>query len=131
MIVGDGDAYNPGTNNISFLGNFATNPVPSGAEFDAIRSETGSSILAPGFAASFQGNFSALGGIMAVSGAEFSGNVNALIEGTIISYSDNPIIIEGNATLNFDQSADIGVPAGFDLLRVLTYDPDSYSEVPQ
>jgi hypothetical protein len=129
MIVGDGDADNPGTNNISFLGNFATNPVPSGAEFDAIRSETGSSILAPGFAASFQGNFSALGGIMAVSGAEFSGNANALIEGTIINYSDNPIVIEGNATLNFDRSDDIRVPAGFDLLRVLNYDPSSYEEL--
>jgi hypothetical protein len=128
MIVGNGDADNPGTNNISFLGNFATNPIPSGAEFDAIRSETGSSILAPGFVASFQGNFSALGGVMAVSGAEFSGNVNALIEGTIINYSDNPIVIDGNATLNFDRSADIGVPAGFDLLRVLNYDPSSYEE---
>jgi len=131
MIVGDGDPDNPGTNNISFLGNFATNPCPSGAEFDAIRSETGSSILAPGFVASFSGNFSALGGVMAVSGAEFSGNVSALIEGTIINYSDNPITIEGNATLNFDRSADIEVPAGFDLLRVLTYDPDSYSEILQ
>jgi len=78
MIVGDGDAYNPGTNSISFCGNFATNPYPSGSEFDAIRSETGSSIVAPGFSASFSGNFAALGGVMAVSGAHFSGNVSAV-----------------------------------------------------
>jgi hypothetical protein len=129
MIVGDGDADNPGTNMISFLGNFATNPYPPGPEFDAIRSETGSSILAPGFAVSFQGNFSALGGVMAVSGAYFSGNVNAVIKGTIINYSENPITIEGNARLNFDRSDDIKVPAGFDLLRVLKYDPSSYEEL--
>jgi len=130
MIVGDGaDVDNPGTNKISFLGNFATNPYPPGAEFDAIRSETGSSILAPGFGASFQGNFSALGGVMAVSGAHFSGNVNALIKGTIINYSDNPTTVMGNATLNFDRSDDIKVPAGFDLRRVLTYDSSSYEEI--
>jgi len=129
LIVGDGDVDNPGTNKISFLGNFATNPYPPGAEFDAIRCETGSSILAPGFTASFQGNFSALGGVMAVSGAYFSGNVNATIKGTIINYSENPTTIEGNATLNFDRSDDIKVPAGFDLIRVLIYDSSSYEEL--
>ena len=129
LIVGDGDVDNPGTNKISFLGNFATNPYPPGAEFDAIRSESGSSILAPGFAVSFEGNFSALGGVMAVSGASFSGNVNATIEGTIINYSENPTTIEGNATLNFDRSDDIKIPAGFDLLRVLTFDSSSYEEL--
>ncbi|MBA7643965.1 hypothetical protein ES703_51700 [subsurface metagenome] len=129
LIVGNGDVDNPGTNNISFLGNFETNPYPPGAEFDAIRSETGSSILAPGFAVSFEGNFSALGGVMAVSGASFAGNVNATIEGTIINYSENPTTIEGNATLNFDRSDDIKIPAGFDLLRVLIFDSSSYEEL--
>ena len=129
LIVGDGDVDNPGTNKISFFGNFETNPYPPGPEFDAIRSETGSSILAPGFAASFGGNFSALGGVLAVSGAYFSGNVNATVKGTIINYSEDPTTIEGNATLNFDRSDDIKVPAGFDLIRVLTYDSSSYEEL--
>ena len=129
MIVGDGDVNDPGTNSISFLGNFATNPYPSGVEFDAIRQETGSSILAPGFAASFEGNFSAIGGVMAVSGVHFSGNVNAIVKGTIINYSENPTVIEGNATLNFDRSDNIKVPAGFDIYRILTYNPASYEEL--
>jgi len=129
MIVGDGDAYNPGTNSISFLGNFETNPYPSGSEFDAIRSETGSSIVAPGFAASFSGNFAALGGVMAVSGAHFSGNVSAVVKGTILNYSENPTVIEGNSTMNFDRSDNIKVPAGFDTHRILTYNPASYEEL--
>ena len=129
MIVGDGDVNNPGTNSMTFLGNFAANPYPSGSEFDAIRSETGSSIVAPGFAASFAGNFAALGGVMAVSGAHFSGNVNAIVEGTIINYSDNPTTIMGNAILNFDRSDNITVPAGFDTHRILTYKPSSYEEL--
>ena len=129
MIVGDGDAYNPGTNSISFIGNFEAHSYPSGAEFDAIRSETGSSIVAPGFSASFSGNFAALGGVMAVSGAHFSGNVSAVVKGTIVNYSENPTVIEGNATLNFDRSDNITVPAGFDTHRVLTYNPASYEEL--
>ena len=129
MIVADGDVNSPGTNGMTFLGNFASNPYPPGAEFDEIRQETGSSIVAPGFAASFAGNFAALGGVMAVSGAHFSGNVSALVEGTILNYSDNPTVIEGNSTLNFDRSNNIKVPAGFDTHRILTYNPASYEEL--
>jgi hypothetical protein len=132
MIVAQGDPNFAGANNsISFLGNFATNPVPAGVQFDAIRQEEGSSILAPAFSVAFSGNFSALSGVMAVSGAHFSGNVNAMIEGSILNYSDNPTIIEGNARLNFDRSNNITVPAGFDTHRILMYNPASYEEIPQ
>ena len=129
IIVSDGEAYNPGTNSISFLGNFSSTPFPDGAEFDAIREEKGTSILTPGFSATFAGNFSSISGVMAVSGALFSGNVSATVKGTIVNYSDNPTIIEGNSSLRFDRSDNIKVPAGFDTLRVLTYNPSSYSEL--
>lgn len=132
MIVAEGDPNFAGPNNsISFLGNFATNPVPTGVQFDAIRQEEGSSILAPAFSVEFAGNFSALSGVMAVSGAHFSGNVNAVVEGTIINYSNNPTVIEGNSTLNFDRSANVEVPAGFDTHRILTYNPTSYEMLHQ
>jgi hypothetical protein len=110
------------------MGNFASGPYPPGVEFDAIRQEVGSSIVAPGFAMSFQGNFSTLEGVVAVSGVHFSGNVAAQIKGTIINYSDQPMIIEGNASMTFDREASTKVPAGFDTLRVLTYKPSSYDE---
>lgn len=130
IIVGQGDAsVDPATDRIDFMGNFASGPYPAGAEFDAIRVEEGSSIVAPGFAATFQGNFSTLEGVVALSGVHFSGNVAAQIKGTIINYSDQPMVIEGNATMTFDRSTSTKVPAGFDTLRVLTYDPSSYNEV--
>ena len=66
---------------------------------------------------------------MAVSGAHFSGNVSATAKGTIINYSEDPTVIEGNASLRFDRSDNIKVPAGFDLYRELEYDPSTYSEV--
>jgi hypothetical protein len=129
MIVAEGDVSDAGTNSMTFLGNFETNPVPAGVQFDAIRQEEGSSILAPAFAVTFAGNFSALSGVMAVSGVHFTGNVNAIVEGTIVNYSENPTVIEGNATLNFDRSNNIKVPAGFDTHRILTYNPASYEEL--
>jgi Tfp pilus assembly protein PilX len=130
IIVGQGDpAVDPATDRIDVLGNFASGPYPAGVEFDAIRGEEGTSIVAPGFGMSFQGNFSTLEGVVAVSGVVFSGNVNAMIKGTIINYSDQPMIVEGNASMTFDRSASTKVPAGFDTLRVLTYDPSSYDEV--
>ena len=129
IIVAEGDVTaNPVTDRIDVLGNFASGPYPAGVEFDAIRNEVGSSIVAPGFAMSFQGNFSTLEGVVAVSGIHFSGNVAAQIKGTIINYSDQPMIIEGNATMNFDREASTKVPAGFDTHRVLTYKPSSYDE---
>ena len=129
IIVGDGDAsVDPATDRIDIIGNFASGDYPAGAEFDAIRSEAGSSIVAPGFAISFQGNFSTLEGVVAVSGVHFSGNVAAQVKGTIINYSDTPMIIEGNATMNFDRANSVKIPAGFDLYRELDYEPSMYSE---
>jgi len=129
IIVAEGDVTaDPVTDRIDVLGNFASGPYPAGAEFDAIRDEEGSSIVAPGFAMSFQGNFSTLEGVVAVSGVTFSGNVAAQIKGTIINYSDQPMVVEGNATMNFDRESSTKVPAGFDTHRVLTYKPSSYDE---
>ena len=129
MVVGDGDVSAAGQNSVTFSGNFATGPFPNGEQFDQIRSEAGTSILAPGFATSFEGNFSTLDGVVAVSGVTFSGNVSADIKGTIINYAETPLTVLGNATMVFDRSASTKVPAGFDLWRVLDYNPSSYTEV--
>ena len=66
---------------------------------------------------------------MAISGIHFSANCNALIKGTIISYSDDPAVVEGNVTMNFDRINSTKIPAGFDTDRVLIYEPSSYDIV--
>lgn len=131
IIVAEGDVQNPepGTNRIEFCGNFDTASYPNEPEFDALRDQIGSSIIAPGFFTMFGGNFSTLEGVMAVSGVHFYGNANALIKGTIINYSDSPTVVEGNATLNFDRAGTTKTPTGFDLYRELDYNPSSYSEL--
>jgi hypothetical protein len=128
MIVADGSVENPGTNSMTFNGNFQSGSFPSDSEFDTMRSEEGSSMLAPGFALTLAGNFSSLGGVMAVSGFHLAGNAGAVVEGTILNYSGDPTLVEGNATLNFDRAGSVKVPAGFDLYRELNYEPASYSE---
>ncbi len=129
LIVAEGDPTSPGTDKIDFLGNFASGPYPAGMEFDAIRQEEGSSILAPGFATTFAGNFSALEGVIAVSGAYFTGNCAAQIKGTIINYSEDPMVVDGNASMSFDRESSTKVPAGFDTHRVLICNPSTYSEM--
>ncbi|TKJ37464.1 MAG: hypothetical protein CEE38_08165 [Planctomycetes bacterium B3_Pla] len=129
IIVGDGDlATDPVTDRIDVLGNFASLPYPPGAEFDAIRQEEGTSIVAPGFAGSFAGNFSTVEGVIALSGMHFSGNVSALVKGTFINYSDEPMVVEGNPSMMFDRAGNVKIPAGFDTYKVLTYNPSSYEE---
>jgi hypothetical protein len=129
LIVAASGLDDSETNKIDFCGGFSSGPYPDRAEFDAIRSEAGSSILAPGFAVSFQGGSSTLEGVVAVSGISFCGNVNAVIKGTIINYSQSPLSIEANAVIDFAPQATAGVPAGFDSLRVLTCNPSSYEEL--
>jgi hypothetical protein len=129
MIVADGDIENPGTNAINVQGNFGTGPYPAGAEFDALRQEVGSSIIAPGFSAAFTGNYSTIEGVVAVNGITFGGNASALVKGTIINYSDTPAVVEGNTIMTFDRSNSPTIPAGFDTHRILDYTPSSYSVI--
>jgi len=130
IIIADGDVDNTGTNQLTFMGNFDTDPFPPDSQFDVMRHETGASIIAPGFSAFFGGNFSALDGVMAVSGVHFAGNANAVIKGTILNYSETPAVVEGNATLTFDRLHTTKIPAGFDTHRELDYVPSSYTTIP-
>ena len=137
MIVAEGDVNSPGTNQISFgdpldpstPSNFSSGPYPAGAQFDALRQEQGSCILAPGFAVSFWKNFSAINGVIAASGLEFANNATATVKGTLINYSDQPTVVDRNINVTFDRSAMVEIPAGFDLYRVLEYEPASYAMV--
>jgi len=129
LIVAGGNAASPGTNTINFEGNFASGPYPADSQFDAIRQEQGSSILAPGFGLSFTGNFASVNGVMAASSMYFSANASAVVKGTMISYSQDPTVVNGNISMDFDRTTMVEIPAGFDLLRVLEYEPSSYAMV--
>ncbi len=126
LIVFNGSA---GPSEIEFAGNFASSPCPPGVIADGSVLE-GSCILAPHADLSFTGNFSAIEGVIAADSVYFSANASAAVKGTVISYSTDPdenARVEGNVSLNFDRAAMVEIPAGFDLLRVLIYHPNSYA----
>ncbi len=75
----------------------------------------------------FTGNYSSIEGVVAADGLYFSGNAGATIHGSLISYSANPTVVEGNVSLTFDRAGSTKIPAGFDTLRVLEYDAKSYA----
>jgi hypothetical protein len=133
IIVGDGDIEdNSGLNQISFVGNVASHPVsdlPEEEQFSGLRDETGTFLMAPGFHASFGGSFDALCGAIAANGVEFFGNAGGTINGSILNYSDEQMMLTGNSDLFFNRSGLTEAPAGFVPELILEYDPESYTEV--
>jgi hypothetical protein len=132
IIVGNGDLNdNSATNQINFSGNVVSYPVtnlPNTEQFAQIRSETGTFLIAPGFMASFGGNFNTMNGTIAANGIRFYGNAGGTISGSIINYSDTTTEISGNSNLHFNHSSSTLIPAGFVPQLVLQYDASSYSE---
>lgn len=133
IIVGDGDINdNSGTNQIIFLGNVSSSPVtelPFTSQFDGVRDETGTFLIAPGFSAAFGGSFDTLNGAIAANGINFFGNAGGTIAGSVVNLSDTPMTVSGNADLFFNRSGITEVPAGFEPEIILHYDSSSYCEI--
>jgi hypothetical protein len=133
IIVGNGDLNdNSGTNQIWFSGTVSSYPVtdlPNEPQFEGLRNETGTFLMAPGFKAVFWGDFETLNGAIAANGIEFGGNAGGTIDGSVINYSDQPMTLSGNSDLFFNRSGTNQMPAGFGPEIILYYVPSSYSEV--
>lgn len=131
IIVGNGDVTDDsGTNRIDFMGNVNSSPVSDlGEEFGDLREATGTFLIAPGFSATFGGNFYTINGAIAANGVTFYGNAGGTIHGSVLNYSDTPMELSGNNDLFFNRFGDTEIPVGFEPDIVLRYDPASYSEV--
>jgi hypothetical protein len=133
IVVGNGDVEDDsGANKISFLGNvtsYAVDQLPDEAKFTAIKTQTGTCLMAPGFAVSFGGNFHTLNGVIAANGIKFYGNAGGTVNGSIINYSDSQMELTGNSDLYITALGTANIPAGFEPEMTLRYEPSSYSEV--
>ncbi len=134
IIVGNGDpADNSGTNSITFTGSLESVPMSLSSlpepQFDGIRDETGTFIVAPGFKADFEGPFTTVSGAIGANGIKFGGNAGGTINGSLINYSSTPMQLGGKNNITFNCTPG-QVPAGFAQQVILRYDPSSYSEVP-
>ncbi len=132
IIVADGDwEDDSGTNKLDFTGNIVSKSVeelPYEEQFDGLHEETGTFIVAPGFAASFGGNFDTINGAIAANGIEFYGNAGGTIGGSVINYADTQMLLSGNNNLYFNRSGLTEVPAGFEPELIIYYEPHSYAE---
>ena len=85
--------------------------------------------MAPGFSTSFGGSFETLNGVIASNGISFFGNAGGTIGGSVINYSDTPMIMSGNSDLYFNSSGTDVNPAGFLPEKVLQHSAGSYDEI--
>jgi len=134
VIVGNGDPTDySGTNTITFTGSLESYPMsdttrlPLDPQFDGIRQEMGTFLMAPGFAADFEGPFTTVSGAIGANGITFGGNSGGTIHGSLINYSPNQMTCGGSSNLTFESTPG-EVPAGFVQQIIFTYDPSSYSE---
>ena len=110
------------------MDSFPVDDLPSGAQFDAIKSKIGTFIVAPGFRVRFSGGFGVISGAIGCNGFTMSGGSGGVINGTIINYANNEMYLSGNGDVYFNRTS-MYVPAGFAPQTIMLYDPASYSEM--
>ncbi|MBN2513685.1 MAG: hypothetical protein JXB18_12170 [Sedimentisphaerales bacterium] len=118
-------------NSLQFTGQVVCEDVSTleGSQFDAIRGETGTFLMAPGFFADFTGQANVINGVMAVGGIRFTGDAGGTINGSIINYSPMPVTLQGQSELLFNRSGTSQNPAGFVPVMTVSIDQSSYSEI--
>ena len=133
LIITNGEVEDDsGANQIIFSGNVTSYPVtqlPDEEQFAAIKNQTGTFLMAPGFAASFSGNFHTLNGVIAANGITFHGNAGGTVSGSVINYAETQMEMTGNSDILIYPSGTTNMPAGFAPKIILQYDPCSYSEI--
>jgi len=107
---------NLANNQLKFNGTLTASGVeylPDDPRFDGLRSETGTFLLAPGYAASFAGNFSTINGSVVASQFDFAGTASGTVRGNILNLADSAFTLLGDAHLTIDKSDVPEQPAGF------------------
>lgn len=118
---------------LTFDGGVEANGVealPDTAEFAAVKQETGTFILAPGFDVTFAGHFSAINGSIAASQLTFTGTAEGTVKGSVIGLEDRLTSVGGNVDIYVDRENADDDPAGFIKSLAFVPAPDTYEEVP-
>ena len=133
VIVGNsqvGVNYN-GSSTFDFSGQVVCHDASTlvGEEFDLIKKETGTFLMAPGSEISFSGQATTISGAIACSGASFTGQAGGTINGSLINYSTKSVVMSGQGHLEFNRTGTGQSPAGFAASYRLNYARDSYQEL--
>ena len=118
-------------NQVKFTGNvtaYGVENLPAGAQYDGLRTLTGSFLLAPGFDAEFTGNSTVVNGVMVASQFGFTGNSGGRIKGGVVCLADSSFRLTGNSPLVIDKSGTPDNPAGIVSSYNLVCVSGSYTE---
>ncbi len=121
----------PSTCKIEFAGTCDSNGMdilPDTPEFAAVKAETGTFLLAPGFETKFTGTFSTINGSVAADQLTFTGTAEGTIKGTVVGLKDLPTVVGGNVDIFVDRKTTDPNPTGFIKSLAFVPDPDSYLE---
>jgi hypothetical protein len=117
---------------LSFSGSaeaYGVEALPDTPEFAAVKQQTGTFILAPGFAVTFSGNFGAVNGSIAADQLTFSGTAEGVVRGSVLGLSDLPTTVSGHVEICVDHAAADPHPAGFVLSYALVPIASTYTEL--
>ncbi|MDP6545314.1 MAG: hypothetical protein QGH60_15120 [Phycisphaerae bacterium] len=123
----------PGPNVLDFKGQVTApgvDALPDTPEFEAVKAQSGTVVLAPGFSVQFRGSVNSINGTIAADQFSFLGNSNISgeIAGTIIGLSSASLVMQGNATILVNKQDSNDTPAGFVHFKGLAVIADTYSE---
>jgi hypothetical protein len=116
---------------ISFSGGveaYGVDALPNTPQFAAVKQQTGTFILAPGFGVTFSGHVSAVNGNIAADQLTFTGTAEGTIKGSVIGLKDVPTSLSGTVDIYVDSKNAVQNPAGFVTTYALVANPDSYVE---
>jgi len=116
---------------LKFAGHVTANGVealPDTEEFAAVKQQTGTFVLAPGFGVTFSGSFDTVNGNIAADQLTFSGTAEGTVRGTLVGLTDRPTALGGNVDIYVDRGDTSQNPAGFLPSIGLAPLPDTYVE---
>ena len=104
--------------------------LPDTAEFQAVKAQQGTIVLAPGFGVEMHGSVNSINGTVAADQFSFLGNSNISgeIAGTIMGLSAKDLVMTGNATILVNTQESSNTPAGFVRFKGLSVISNTYSE---
>ena len=87
--------------------------LPDTPEFAAVKQQTGTFVLAPGFGVTFSGNFGAVNGSIAADQLTFTGTAEGVVRGAVLGLADLPATLSGHVEIRVDRAHAAPHPAGF------------------
>ncbi|HEV8605966.1 MAG TPA: hypothetical protein VGQ99_11395 [Tepidisphaeraceae bacterium] len=121
---------NLSTNVLTFSGSVSASPVSTLPEsFGDLRMLTGSFLLAQGFQANFTGNFGTINGAIIADKIGFTGNAGGTVMGSIVSLTNNPLVVNGTSEIIIASTGTTDYPAGVFFSSRYAALPDTYEEV--